>query len=164
MPQLNQLGLVAYSQFFWLLLVLGLIYFGIGKAMLPKIQSTVDLREKRIADDLAAADQARVEADSTEADYRRRMDESRAQAAVLASNAKAAAAKATEQRVAKADAAIQATTEAAEARIRDSRTAAVKEIETVATDLAQEITIKVAGISVGQDEAAKAVKAMMADA
>jgi F-type H+-transporting ATPase subunit b len=164
MPQLNQLGLVAYSQFFWLLLVLGLIYFGIGKAMLPKIQSTVDLREKRIADDLAAADQARVEADSTEADYRRRMDESRAQAAVLASNAKATAAKATEQRVAKADAAIQATTEAAEARIRDSRTAAVKEIETVATELAQEITIKVAGISVGQDEAAKAVKAMLANA
>jgi F-type H+-transporting ATPase subunit b len=164
MPQLNQLGLVAYSQFFWLLLVLGLIYFGIGKAMLPKIQSTVDLREKRIADDLAAADQARVEADSTEEAYRQRMDESRAQAAVLASNAKAAAAKATEQRVAKADAAIQATTEAAEARIRESRAAAVKEIETVATELTQEITSKVAGISVGQDEAAKAVKAMMANA
>ena len=51
---------VAYSQFFWLLLVLGLIYFGIGKAMLPKIQSTVDARDKRIADDLAAAQAARA--------------------------------------------------------------------------------------------------------
>ena len=60
MPQLNQLAEVALSQFFWLLLVLGLIYFGIGKAMLPKIQSTVDLREKRIADDLAAAEAARA--------------------------------------------------------------------------------------------------------
>lgn len=164
MPQLNQLALVAYSQFFWLLLVLGLIYFGIGKGMLPKIQSTVDLREKRIADDLAAAEQARVEADSTEADYRQRMDESRAEASRLAAKAKADAAKATEQRVAKADAEIRVSSEAAEARIRDSRVAAVKEIEAIATELAQEITGKVAGITVGKDEAAKAVKAMMADA
>jgi len=164
MPQLNQLALVAYSQFFWLLLVLGLIYFGIGKAMLPKIESTVETREKRIADDIAAADRARVEADSTEADYRRRMDESRAQAAVLAAKAKADAAKVTEQRVAKADAAIQATAEAAEARIREGRSTAIKEIEAVAAELAQEITSKVAGISVGKDEAAKAVKAMMVNA
>ena len=55
MPQLNQLADVAFSQFFWLLLTLGLIYFGIGRAMLPKIQSTVDARDKRIAEDLAAA-------------------------------------------------------------------------------------------------------------
>ena len=164
MPQLNQLALVAYSQFFWLLLVLGLIYFGIGKAMLPKIQSTVELREKRIADDIAAAERARVEADSTEAAYRQQMDESRAEAARLAAKAKADAAKSTEQRVAKADAEIQVTAQVAEARIRESRAAAVKEIEAVATELAQEITTKVAGISVGKDDAAKAVKAMMANA
>ncbi len=164
MPQLNQLALVAYSQFFWLLIVLGLIYFGIGKAMLPKIESTVEAREKRIADDIAAAEQARVDADSTEADYRRRMDEIRAHAAILAAKAKADAAKVIEQRVAKADAAIQTSTEAAEARIRESRATAVKEIEAVAVELAQEITSKVAGISVGKDEAAKAVKATMANA
>ena len=37
MPQINQLGDVLYSQLFWLLLVLAVIYFGIGRAMLPKI-------------------------------------------------------------------------------------------------------------------------------
>ena len=52
MPQLNQLALVAYSQLFWLLLVLAVIYFGIGKLMLPKIQSTVERRDRKIADDL----------------------------------------------------------------------------------------------------------------
>ena len=49
MPQIDQIALVAYSQFFWLLLVLGLIYFGIGHAMLPKIQSTVDARAHNVA-------------------------------------------------------------------------------------------------------------------
>ncbi len=164
MPQLNQLALVAYSQFFWLLVVLGLIYFGIGKAMLPKIQSTVEKREGRIAEDIAAADRARVEADATEADYRRRMDDSRAEAAKLSAQAKADGVKATEKRLAKADAAIQAKADAAAVRIRDSRAAAVKDIAAVATELAQDIAGKVAGLKVARDEAAKAVKEVMADA
>ena len=164
MPQLNQLALVAYSQFFWLLVVLGLIYFGIGKAMLPKIQSTVEKREGRIADDIAAADRARVEADATEADYRRRMDDSRAEAARLATAAKTEAAKATEKQVAKADAAINAKADAAAARIQDSRAAAIKDIEAVAAELARDIAVKVAGLTVGKDDAVRAVKEVMANA
>ena len=163
MPQLNQLALVAYSQFFWLLVVLGLIYFGIGKAMLPKIQSTVDAREQRIADDLAAAEQARAEADATEEAYRLRMDESRADAGKLTAKAKADGAKSTEARVAEAAAAIQAKAVDAETRIRASRAAAVGELEQLAGELAKDIAGKVAGVSVSQDEANKAVKAVMAD-
>jgi len=163
MPQLNQLALVAYSQFFWLLLVLGLIYFGIGKAMLPKIQSTVDARQQRIADDLAAAEQARTEADATEEAYRLKMDQSRAEAMKLTTKAKDDGAKSTEARVAEADAAIQAKATEAAARIRASRTAAVKELEQLAGQLAQDIASKVASVSVTPAEAAKAVKAVMAD-
>jgi len=65
MPQISQLALVAYSQFFWLLLVLALIYFGVGRFMVPKIQSTVDARDQRITGDLAAAQAARTAADET---------------------------------------------------------------------------------------------------
>ncbi|HEX8215959.1 MAG TPA: ATPase, partial [Allosphingosinicella sp.] len=74
MPQINQLADVAFSQFFWLLLVLGLIYFGIGRAMLPKIQSTVEARDRQIAGDIAAAQAAREAADATEAAYSARLD------------------------------------------------------------------------------------------
>ena len=163
MPQLNQLALVAYSQFFWLLLVLGLIYFGIGKAMLPKIQSTVDARDQRIANDLVAAEAARAEADATEEAYRLRMDESRADAAKLTATAKADGAKSTEARVAEAAAVIQSKAVDAATRIRASRTKAVKELEQLAGELAKEIAGKVAGVSVSDDEAARAVKAVMAD-
>ena len=52
--------------------------------MLPKIQSTVDARDKKIADDLAAAEAARAAADETEAAYRARIDESRAEALKVA--------------------------------------------------------------------------------
>ena len=164
MPQLNQLAEVALSQFFWLLLVLGLIYFGIGKAMLPKIQSTVDLREKRISDDLAAAEAARAAADKSEADYRERLDASRAEAARVTAQAKDESARATEKKLAKADDAIAAKTAKAEDKIRAARAEAVKEIEDLAAELAREITGKVAGIEVSKADAAGVVKAEMANA
>ena len=62
MPQINQLLLVYQSQWFWLFLVLAVIYVGIGKGMLPKIEKTVDDRDAKIAGDLAAAEKARAAA------------------------------------------------------------------------------------------------------
>ena len=158
MPQLNQLDLVAYSQFFWLAIVLGLIYFGIGKAMVPKIQSTVDARDRKIADDLAAAEAARVDADQTEEAYRQRMDASRAEAMRVTAAAKAEVAKAVEKKAAKADAANQAKLDKAQQRIRTARDAAQAEIAAVAAEMTQDVVAKVAGLKVGKDEALKAVK------
>ena len=158
MPQLNQLDLVAYSQFFWLAIVLGLIYFGIGKAMVPKIQSTVEERDKKIADDLAAAEAARVQADETEEAYRQRMDASRAEAMRVTAAAKAEVAQAVEKKAAKADAANQAKLDKAQQRIRGAREAAQAEIALVAVEMSQDVVAKVAGLKVGRDEALKAVE------
>lgn len=163
MPQINQLGDVALSQFFWLLLVLGLIYFGIGKAMLPKIQSTVDARDSKIADDLAGAQAARVAADETEAAYRARIDASRGEALKVAGEAKLASARATEERVRAASAENEAKVAAAETRIRASADAALSDIESVAAQAVQDMVERLAGLSVSEQDAAAAVKAEMAD-
>jgi F-type H+-transporting ATPase subunit b len=161
MPQLNQLSDVILSQLFWLALVLGFIYFVIGRGMVPKIQSTVDQRDQRIADDLAAAERARAEADDSEEAFRLRMDESRAEAMKKTAAAKQEGAKATEARIAKADAAIQAKLSKAEEKIRASRDEALANIEGIAAELAQDIAGKVAGISVSRDDAARAVQAAL---
>ena len=42
MPQITQLPLIFFSQLFWLLVVFAIIFFGIGRGMLPKIQSALD--------------------------------------------------------------------------------------------------------------------------
>jgi F-type H+-transporting ATPase subunit b len=88
MPQLNQLGDVFGSQLLWLLLTLAVMYFGIGRAMLPKIQSTVDARNSRIAEDLAAAERAKAAAEETEHAYRARMEQSRVEALKVTQAAK----------------------------------------------------------------------------
>ncbi|MET1111893.1 MAG: ATPase [Allosphingosinicella sp.] len=163
MPQINQLADAAYSQFFWLLLVLALLYFGIGRMMLPKIQSTVDSRDQRIAGDLAAAQAARSAAEDTEADYRARMDATRGEALKVAQAAKVASAKATEERVKAANVEIGAKVEAAEARIRTATEATLSEIESVAAEAAREMVERLSGIPVGSDEAARAVKAAMSN-
>jgi F-type H+-transporting ATPase subunit b len=161
MPQINQLSDVLFSQLFWLALTLAVIYFGIGKAMLPKIMSTMEARDSRISDDLAAAEAARRQADETEEAYRARINESRAEALKVTAAAKQEGAKATEGRVAQADASIRGKIEAAEARLRASTEAALADIEGVAAEAAQEMVARLAGLQVQRDEAAQAVKAAM---
>ena len=108
MPQIAQIGEIYASQLFWLVIFFGAIFIVVGLGMLPKIQSTVDARDARIAADLEEAETARETADRLEEAYRERMDKSRAEAARLAAEAKAPAARATEAEVAEADQAINA--------------------------------------------------------
>jgi F-type H+-transporting ATPase subunit b len=159
MPQLTQLSDVLLSQLFWLAITLGFIYFVIARGMLPKIQSTVDLRDQKIAQDLAAAEAARVETDRMEEAYRERMDASRADAMKLTAAAKSDIAKALEKKAAKADAANQAKVDKAQQRIQAAREAARAEIASVAAEMTQDVAAKVAGLKVSKEEALKAVEA-----
>ena len=158
MPQITQLPFIYASQIFWLAVTFGLIFFVIGMGMMPKIQSTVAARDKRIADDLAEAERARAAADETEAAWRARMDESRAEAMKLTAAAKQETARETETQIKAADAETNARVEAAEARIRSASEAAMAEIETVAAEAAQEMVARLAGVTVTRERAAVAVK------
>ncbi|MFS0736529.1 ATPase [Sphingomonas sp. 1P06PA] len=162
MPQIAQIVETYASQIFWLLIVFGLIYFGIGRGMLPKIESTIEGRDKKIAGDLAAAEAARNTADTVEADYRARMDATRAQALKATQAAKAQAAADAEVRVKAADAEVAAKAAEADARLQASRTAALSSIEDVAAEATQDIVARVSGLSVGRDEATAAVKSALA--
>jgi F-type H+-transporting ATPase subunit b len=160
MPQINQLSDVLYSQLFWLLLTLAVIYFGIGRAMLPKIMSTMDARNDRIAGDLAAAEAARRNADEIEEAYRTRMNESRAAALKVTAAAKQESALATEQRVASAEEGVQAKIQAAETRLREAADAAIADIEAVAAEATRDLVARIAGLDVSPQDAAAAVRAV----
>ena len=159
MPQLTQLPDIFWSQLFWLVVVFGITFFVIGRGMVPKIQSTVDAREKQIADDLAKAQAARTAADETEAAWRARMDAARAEAARIAQEAKQDSARKTEAKVKAAADRINLKVEAAETRIRDAVVAARAEIEAVAAEVTTELVDRLTGITVDKKDAAAAVKA-----
>jgi F-type H+-transporting ATPase subunit b len=161
MPQIVQLPVIFFSQLFWLLMVFGIIYFVIGRGMVPKIQSVVQAREDKIAGDLAAAQRAREEAETLEEGYRQRMDASRSEAMKLAQEAKQGAAKEAEARLKVVDEQVGAKVAEAEERIRASVKKAMGEIEAVAAEAAQDLVGKLTGASVSSAEAKQAVKAVL---
>ena len=161
MPQLTQLPDVFWSQLFWLAVVFGIIFFGIGLGMLPKIESTVAARDGKVADDLAGAEAARAAANETEAAYQHKVEESRLEAIALTQASKQESTREAELRIKAADAEIAERSGAAEERIRKASAAAMTEIETIAAEAAQELVAKLAGLKVGRDSAATAVKAAL---
>ena len=162
MPQIAQIAATYASQIFWLLIVFGLIYFMIGKGMLPKIEATVDARERKIADDLAAAQAAHARADELEAAHRAKMEETRAAVLAATTEAKKAAGQETEKSVKAADAVLAEKAAAAEASLNAAKTEALGSVETVAAEAAQDLVAKVAGLTIKATDAKKAVSAVMA--
>lgn len=163
MPQIAQIDATFASQLFWLIITFGLVYIVIGKGMLPKIEATVDARDSRISDDLAAAERARAAADETEEVYRAKTEISRGEALKVTQGAKEAAARESERRVKAADAETGEKVAAAEARIKAATHAAVSDIEAVAVEAAQDMVAKLSGVKVTKANAAKAVKAALAN-
>ena len=159
MPQITQLPFIFFSQLFWLTVVFGFIFFVIGKGMLPKIQSTVDAREKKISDDLERAQAARSAAEETEAAWRARMDAARAEAARVAEEARQKSSRDTEAKVNKAAEKINLKVDAAEKKIRDAVASARTEIEAVTAEVTQDMVARLTGLKVDKKEAAEAVKA-----
>src|SRR3546814_19676338 len=90
--------------------------------MLPKIEATVDARDRKEADDLAAAKAAHAAAGGLEESYRQQSDASRAAAQKAVTDAKDKAAKDAEKRLAKVDAELAGKLAAAESDIGAART------------------------------------------
>jgi F-type H+-transporting ATPase subunit b len=157
MPQLAQLALVYQSQWFWLLLVLGAIYFFVGRGIVPKVEATVEDRDARIAADLAEAERLRDEADRIELAWRTRINEGHAEAQAQIASAKAKADADAAKRVTKADAELEAKASAAAAELDTARRSALAEIEALAVEATQEIVAKLAGGKVTPAKARKAV-------
>ena len=161
MPQINQLPVIFFSQLFWLAVVFGIIYFWIGRGLVPKIQSVVEDRDKKIADDLAAAQRAREQAEAAEEAYRERIDASRSEAMQVAQEAKHQAALDTEKRLKAVDAKIGKKVEEAEAKIRAAAEAARRDLEPVAAEAASELVAKLTGQKIAAKDAEPAVRAVL---
>lgn len=164
MPQIDQIATTLSSQIFWLAVFFGITYFMIGRGMVPKIMGTVEMRDKQIADDLAAARGARDAADAQEEAWRTRENENRTAAQALIAEAKSKAAASTEATMAEAQAKLDAQLADAESQIDAARTSAMAEIENVAADATRDIVARLAGADIDEAEAQAAVKEALTDA
>jgi F-type H+-transporting ATPase subunit b len=162
MPQLSQIGEIYASQFFWLAIVFALIYFGIGKAMVPRIERTMDDRAHRISGDLAAAEAAREAARSADEGYQRELESARQTASRSIVEAQARATAATEAQLKTSDAEAASRVDAAVGRIEAAKAHALDEIEAATVEAAAAIVAKLTGTAPEHAAVARQVKAELA--
>lgn len=162
MPQLSQIGEIYASQLFWLAIVFALIYFGIGRGMVPKIEKTVEDRTARITDDIAAAEAARDAARSMEEAYEDSLTGARTDAARLNAAAKAKVAADTEARLKAASVEIDARIDTSLAGIDAASKNAMTEIEGATVDVVEAIIARLSGASVDRATIETNVKAILA--
>jgi F-type H+-transporting ATPase subunit b len=163
MPQIEQIASTYASQIFWLLITFGILYFGIGKVMVPRIQATVESRDTRIAADLAAAEAARRAADATEEAWRLEMEQARAAAQAETVEAKSRATAAFEKQVQAADQDLAARLAHHDRIVAEAKSSAMGNLEGIAADAARDLVAKLSGAQVGTDAANAAVRRVMAN-
>ncbi|WBH15505.1 F0F1 ATP synthase subunit B family protein [Sphingomonas radiodurans] len=163
MPQISQLAATWASQFFWLALTFGIVFFVVGRGMLPMVQKTIDSRDRSVAADLAAASSARDAADKAEEAWRLRDQANREAAQTLVAEARQRATAASAATLATAQAEQAQRVAAAEVDIKAATARVLGEIEAVAAEATQDIVSRVSGAQVSVDEARSAVQAAMAN-
>lgn len=160
MPQLSQATEIYASQLFWLAIVFALVYFGIGRLMVPRIERTIENREVLIQGDIAAAEAARDAARTIQLAYDAGLDSARGEATQLTGAAKAEASAAAEVQVKAATAIDDARIAEATADIAARTRQAEAEIESATVEAVEAIVAKLSGLAVDRTTIEQTVKAV----
>jgi F-type H+-transporting ATPase subunit b len=154
MPQFQLAN--ALPQVAWLILIFLLLYLAVS-ALLPGVARVVENRKAAIAADLAAAEQARLDARAAAERMEAQLKEARAAAMSEAAAAKLAAERAAAERMRGLDDELAAKIAAAERELADQRSAAVASLDGLAIEAAQRIVERLTGIAPGADLVRSAV-------
>jgi len=143
MPQLNPLDWA--PQLIWLILTFSLLYLLMVWVALPRIGAVIDTRAAHIAADLASADKLRRETEEAIAAYEQALAEAKQKAHVIIDEGRAKLKEETAAERAKLDKKLAARSAEAEARIEKAKVSAMKEVNTVAVDVASDIVRELIG-------------------
>ena len=157
MPQLNPLDWA--PQLIWLVITFGVLYLLMKWVALPKIGSVIEMRQGRIAGDLAEADKLRRETQEAIAAYEQALAEAKARAHGIAQEARNRLKDEVAAERAALDRDLSAKSAEAEAQIHQAKVSAVKEVTAVASDTAAEIVRRLIGIAPTKPEVSAAVAA-----
>jgi F-type H+-transporting ATPase subunit b len=147
------------SQLIWLVLAFVALYLLMSRIALPRVDSILESRRKRIEGDFAEADRLKGEADEAMAVYEKSLADARNRAQTLAneSREREAAAAATARKA--LDAKLNAEIAEAETAIAGRKTAAMTNVQSIAADAASAIIERL----IGSAPAPGAVQSAVAD-
>jgi len=147
------------SQFLWLALSFLLLYVLMSKVALPRIGSIIAARSKRIADDIASANNFKERADAAHAAYEKALADARSRAQAIANTTREQQAAAAEETNKRLEAQLHERLAAAEKSIAATRGAAMGNVGAIAADTAAAIVERL----IGKAPAAHEVTAALGD-
>jgi F-type H+-transporting ATPase subunit b len=148
------------SQFVWLVLSFALLYALMSKLVVPRIDSILAARAKRIGDDIAAAQSFKERSDAAHAAYEKALADARARAQGIANETRERQAAAAEETNKRLEAELHTRLAAAEKSIEATRAAAMSNVGAIAAEGAAAIVERL----IGKAPAAHEVAAAVADA
>ncbi len=149
------------NQVFWLVVTLVVIYLILNEIAIPRIREILAERKRTREHDIELAETFRAKAVECEEQYERALKEARSKAREVLDSAKAEFAKDLESATAEADERIAVKLAESEERIRDIRANAIKSIENVAGEVAEDIVRVIMPGAHDQDAIQTAVSARM---
>jgi F-type H+-transporting ATPase subunit b len=158
MPQLNPANFT--PQLFWLGVTFIALYLLMSKLALPRVESVLDARAERIANDLDRAAALKAEAEAAMQAYEKAQVESRAKAADLVRQAEAEVAKATAARQAQLGRELGERLKSAEQRIAAAKAAAMGNLAQVSSDVARAAVERLIGESVSPADVERVTAAL----
>ncbi|HEY7664192.1 MAG TPA: F0F1 ATP synthase subunit B' [Xanthobacteraceae bacterium] len=149
------------SQLFWLALTFIALYLVMSRIALPRVGAILDMRRQHVETDLADAQRLKEASDAALAEHEKALAEARARAQALANETHEKAAAAAETHRKEVDAKLNARIMDAEKRIAATRSAAMANVERIASDAAPAIVERLIGLSPADKEVAEAVSKVL---
>lgn len=162
MPQLDPA--VFAPQLFWLAVSFGILYFLMSRIALPRIGAVLDERSGRLAADFAAAQEMKDKAEAAAQAYETELAQARQRAQALAKDTQDKLTAESDAARRALDARLAAHMSKAEEEILAKRTAAMANVQSIATETASAIVAELAGIKAKDRDVKKAVEASLAEA
>lgn len=157
MPQFELAN--ALPQIVWLAIIFAILYLTLAYGALPKVEKVAKQRATLIGDDLAAAERAKGEAETTIGAYEEKLAAARAQALKATAEAKAATARETEAKLKALDADLADKSTAANGRLETARSQALAGLDAVAAEATVDIVERLTGRRPSADQALAALRA-----
>lgn len=149
------------SQLFWLAITFVILYWLMGKVIIPRISGILAARASRIAADLGTAEKAKADAEAAVAGYEKQLATARANANAIAETARNDAKKAAAAERASIEAGLAQRLSEAEVRIGDIKSKALAEVGAIAGDATDAIVKALSGADVARADIDAAVAKAM---
>ena len=148
------------SQLLWLAVTFGILYLYYSRKALPQISSVIENRYEHIQSDLGMAESLRKEAAEAQHTYEQLMENARAEATKLMTDAEAGVRAKTEKALAGLREKGAKDMDALEKRLSQAKLQAMGDMNTIAADIASRAAEKIVGIKPDLQQAQTVVQAL----